>query len=133
MSQHDSRRILAMAAVLPLAAIGFAAGPTFRPDVVVKGSSLAGWHTLGQANWKLDNGVLTGSAKPGSDGGWLVLDKSFQDVGFFASFRCTAGCKTGILLRAEKTPEEKGIPMGYLLEKIRNANCYGYKARRRRL
>ncbi len=99
-----------MAAVLPLAAIGFAAGPTFRPDVVVKGSSLAGWHTLGQANWKLDNGVLTGSAKPGSDGGWLVLDKSFQDVGFFASFRCTAGCKTGILLRAEKTPEGmKGI------------------------
>jgi Domain of Unknown Function (DUF1080)/FG-GAP-like repeat len=109
-SQCDSRRILAIAAVLSLAAIGFAAGPTFRPDVVVRGSSLAGWHTLGQASWKLDNGVLTGSANPGSDGGWLVLDKSFQDVGFFASFRCPAGCKTGILLRAEKTPEGmKGI------------------------
>ena len=104
------RRILALAAVLPLSPIAFASGPTFRPDVVLKGSSLAGWHVLGQADWKLTNGLLTGSAKPGAGGGWLVLDKSFQDVGFFASFRCPAGCQTGILLRAEKTPEGmKGI------------------------
>ena len=96
--------------VLLLSSSAFAAGPTFRPDVVVKGSSLAGWHVLGEAEWKLQNGVLTGSAKPGSNGGWLVLNKSFQDVGFFASFRCAPGCKTGVLMRAEKTSEGmKGI------------------------
>jgi hypothetical protein len=96
--------------VLLFSSPAFAAGPTFRPDVVVKGSSLAGWHVLGEAEWKLQNGVLTGSAKPGGNGGWLILNKSFQDVGFFASFQCAPGCKTGILLRAEKTSEGlKGV------------------------
>ena len=33
-----------------------------------------------------------------------MLDKSFQDVEFGADFKCTGGCKTGVLLRAEKTP-----------------------------
>jgi hypothetical protein len=95
---------------LALSCLTFGAGPTFRPDAVVKGSSLAGWRMLGQANWKLTNGVLVASAKPGSDGGWLVLDKSFQDVGFYATFRCPAGAKTGVLFRAERTPEGmKGI------------------------
>ena len=39
-----------------------------------------------------------------------MLDKSYQDVNFFASFRCGGDCKTGVLLRAEKTPQGyKGI------------------------
>jgi hypothetical protein len=85
-------------------------GPTFRPDIHFQGSTLTGWHTLGDADWKAVNGEITGTPKqPG--GGWLVLDRSFQDVGFFASVRCTAGCKTGVLLRAEKTADGgmKGI------------------------
>ncbi len=54
--------------------------------------------------------MLIGTAKPGGHGGWLVLDRSFQDVGFFASFKCPAGCQAGVLLRAEKTPQGmKGI------------------------
>jgi hypothetical protein len=36
-------------------------------------------------------------------GGWLVLNKSFEDVGFYANIHCAGGCRTGILLRAEKT------------------------------
>ena len=32
-----------------------------------------------------------------------MLDKSFQDVQFGADFKCADGCKTGVLLRAEKT------------------------------
>ena len=44
-------------------------------------------------------------------GGWLVADRSYQDVAFFASFRCAEGCATGVLLRAEKTADGglKGI------------------------
>jgi hypothetical protein len=39
-----------------------------------------------------------------------MLDTSLQDVGVFATFRCTGGCKTGVLLRAEKTGDGiKGI------------------------
>jgi hypothetical protein len=92
------------AALVVAAAAGPAetAGPSFRPDVTFKGSALAGWHTLGAATWRAENGEIVATPKqPG--GGWLVLDKSLQDVGFYASFLCAAGCKTGVLLRADKT------------------------------
>src|SRR5215472_5996438 len=77
-------------------------GPTFRADVIFQGSSLSGWHTLGNADWKGQNGEIIGTPKDAS-GGWLVLDRSFQDVGFYSNVLCTGGCKTGLLLRAEKT------------------------------
>ena len=32
-----------------------------------------------------------------------MLDSSYQDIGFFASFRCAGNCRTGVLLRAQKT------------------------------
>ncbi len=81
-----------------------AASPnTFAPDWTFKGSALTGLKTLGQADWKAENGELIGTPKAAA-GGWLVLDKSLQDVAFFASFRCAAGCKTGVLLRAQQTP-----------------------------
>ena len=49
------------------------------------------------------DGELVGTPKS-ADGGWLVLDKSFQDVEFGADFKCVGDCRTGVLLRAEKTP-----------------------------
>jgi hypothetical protein len=99
----------ATAATLFLAPL-FGVGPSFKPDATVEGSSLNGWHVLGQAEWKMQNGEITGTAKPGGRGGWLLLDHSYQDVAFNASFRCTEACKTGVLLRAEKTPQGmKGI------------------------
>src|SRR6185436_18230245 len=76
---------------------------TFVPDWTFKGSTLAGWKVLGQADWRAVDGELIGTPKA-PEGGWLVLDKSFQDVQIGADFRCTGGCKTGVLLRAEKTP-----------------------------
>src|SRR4051812_7543164 len=76
---------------------------TFIPDFTFKGSTLAGWHALGAADWKAVDGELIGTPKS-PEGGWLILDKSFQDVEFGADFKCVGGCKTGVLLRAEKTP-----------------------------
>src|SRR5438128_5689485 len=76
---------------------------TFIPDWTFKGSTLAGWHVLGAADWKAIDGELVGTPKS-ADGGWLVLDKSFQDVEFGADFKCVGACRTGVLLRAEKTP-----------------------------
>src|SRR5436190_942268 len=82
-------------------AITSASGPSFRPTTTFKGSSLAGWHTVGDATWTAADGVITGTpAQPA--GGWLVLDQAFQDVGVFASYRCSAGCQAGILIRADK-------------------------------
>jgi len=80
----------------------WAVGPTFQPDVSFKGSSLTGWHPLGQGAWNARNGEVTGKARDAQKGSWLMLDRSYQDAAFFASFRCGEGCKTGILLRAER-------------------------------
>ena len=82
----------------------YAAGPTFRPDAVFRGSALTGWTPLGQADWRAQNGEIVGTPKqPG--GGWLVLNKSYQDVAVYTNVTCAAGCKAGVLLRAEKTPD----------------------------
>ena len=86
----------------------FAANGNFVPDYVFKGASLTGWHSLGSAAWHAENGEIIG--KPQGTGGWLVLEKSYQDIEVAASFRCADGCKAGVLLRAEKTPDGmKGI------------------------
>lgn len=82
---------------------------TFVPDWTFKGSTLTGWKTLGQAEWRASGGELIGTPKA-PQGGWLVLDRSLQDVEFGADFTCAEGCKTGVLLRAEKTSKGmKGI------------------------
>lgn len=86
------------------------AGLTFIPDSTFKGSSLAEWHTLGEASWRAEAGEIVGTVKPGGSGGWLFLNQSYQDVGFHALFRCTGGCKAGVMIRAEKTADGfKGI------------------------
>jgi hypothetical protein len=102
MSRHW---VSAFIAALALSQITFASGPThFRANPVFNGTSLAGWKPVGQAEWRVEKGEIVGTpTAPG--GGWLVLDTSYQDTGFFASFRCASGCKTGVLLRAAKTPE----------------------------
>jgi hypothetical protein len=81
-----------------------AAGPTFRPDVVFRGSSLTGWRSLGQADWRADNGEIIGTPRQ-PFGGWLMLERAYQDAGLYATVSCPAGCRTGVLLRAEKTAD----------------------------
>src|SRR5437588_8282217 len=101
MSNKFLYRALLIASVIVSA--GYAVNRDFIPDVSFKGSSLAGWHTVGQAAWRGENGEITGVPKD-PNGGWLVLDKGLQDLQFYSDLRCTGPCKTGILLRASKTP-----------------------------
>ena len=56
-----------------------------------------GWHTLGTAEWRPQNGVIAASAKNGS-GGWLVLDRGYEDVILKLTFQCSS-CDAGVLLR----------------------------------
>src|SRR5258708_5774369 len=90
-------------AICAIGSAVFAASQNFLPDAVFKGSSLTGWHKLGQADWRAENGEIIGTPK--ESGGWLVLDKGYQDIAFYASFRCAGACQTGVLLRAEKTAD----------------------------
>ncbi len=102
-------RLGAFLAVAVLVAAAFAsiihgASKNFMPDVVFAGSSLTGWQPIGESAWRAENGEIIGTPK-GTAGGWLLANRSYQDVAVFASFRCAAGCQTGVLLRAERTAD----------------------------
>lgn len=84
--------------------LAFASGPDFRPDITETGKNLNSWHTLGHADWHTENGEIVGTPSA-SGGGWLVFDHSYQDINFYTQYRCTGGCVTGLLMRAEKTPD----------------------------
>jgi hypothetical protein len=95
-------------AVLALTSLVGGASKNFVPDAVFTASTLTGWQMLGQAEWRAEKGEIIGTPKAG---GWLVLDKSYEDVAVSTEFRCAGGCRTGVLLRAEKTADGglKGI------------------------
>ena len=116
-----------IAALMFSGAVIYASGPSFHPDVRVSGKSLDGWHHWGHAEWKAENGEIMG--KPGqSGGGWLVFDKSYQDINFYMQYRCSDGCATGLLMRAEKTPDGgmKGVfvSLGDSTDNMENGNTY---------
>ena len=90
------------------------ANANFVPDWTFKGSALTDWQPIGQTDWRAQNGEIVATPKS-ADGGWLVLNQSFQDVQLAASVRCTGACKPGVLIRAEKTSDGgmKGIFVSY--------------------
>ena len=79
-------KAIAVGMVILVAAFPSAASKNFVPDVTFKGSSLSGWRPIGQADWRAQDGEII--ATPKSAGGWLLLERSYQDVAFYASFRC---------------------------------------------
>ena len=95
--------ISTLAASVVLSAI-IAATHDFVPDFAFRGSSLTGWRPLGHASWHVDNGEITGKPET-QEGGWLVLNRSYQDVELYTEFHCDGECNGGLLLRAEKTSE----------------------------
>src|SRR5258708_20991574 len=99
------KRLLVGSAILigVLTSIIFAATKNFVPDATFQGSSLTGWHSLGQAEWRANDGEIFGTPKSES-GGWLVLDRGHQDVQFVAPLHCTGACKPALLLRAATAP-----------------------------
>ena len=102
--------VAAVFAAAASASIIHGASKNFAPDAVFSGSSLDGWQSIGKVSWRAENGEIVGApTAPG--GGWLLSDRSYEDVAVFTSFRCAAGCRTGMLLRAEKTADGglKGI------------------------
>src|SRR3954452_5685242 len=80
------------------------ANKNFAPDWTFQGSSLGAARVIGNADWRAQNGEIIGTPKT-AEGGWLILDKPLQDVQFAATFRCTGGCRAGVMLRTQSTPE----------------------------
>ena len=78
--------------------------PEFVPDWIFAGSSLADWKPLGSATWKAEKGLVSGTpTRP--DGGWLILNRSFQDTQFFTRVRVVGDADAGLLLRAQETAD----------------------------
>jgi hypothetical protein len=109
-----SRKIAAFATAALTAAVvsvdvGGQSPRTFVPDWTFKGSALTGMQQVGEAKWRAENGEIIGTPTS-PDGGWLLLDKGYQDVQFAASYRCSAGCTAGVMVRSEKgTDGTKGV------------------------
>ena len=80
------------------------ANKNFVPDWTFHGSSLTAYRTLGSAEWRAENGEIVGVPKT-PEGGWLILDRPLQDMQFASTFRCTGGCRTGVMLRVQSTPQ----------------------------
>jgi hypothetical protein len=91
--------------VVAVAALLTAQGPAneFTPDTTFAGSNLSGWTPLGAADWQAQAGEIIGRPRADGQGGWLVLDKSYQDINFFTRFRCTGPCQAGVVFRLQKT------------------------------
>jgi hypothetical protein len=122
-----NQKTFCLAAAL-CAAVGMAVltaqGPAneFRPDTTFSGSSLTGWQPLGGAEWRAQDGEIIGRPRADARGGWLVLDKAYQDVNFFTRFRCTGSCDAGVLFRFQKT--DAGITGVYVALKDGDLKTY---------
>lgn len=79
---------------------------TFLPDWTFKGNELADdWGMLGNVSWNALGGVIQGqSPSGGAMLGWLVSNRSYQDIGFRALFKCEGTAETGLLFRLEQQP-----------------------------
>jgi len=88
-----------------------AANRNFVPDWSFQGSSLGQFRTLGDADWRAENGEIIGVPRSPA-GGWLILGSALQDTQFAADVRCTGGCKAGVMLRTQTT--SKGIQGAYV-------------------
>ena len=95
------RRVAPLAIALSLG-VGLAAQRNFLPDATFNESTLSGWTAIGDAEWRVEDGIILGRAV-GDAGGWLMHTESWQDVQLAGAYRCTGACAAGVLVRAEKT------------------------------
>ena len=98
--------MIATATVGVLTSVGLGGQATgrFVPDWTFKGSTLTGMQQIGQVTWRAENGEIIATPQT-PEGGWLLLDRKYQDLQFALSFRCSGACSAGVMVRSEKTPD----------------------------
>ena len=73
-----------------------AAEPSWGKETpLFNGATLAGWHVIGDSQWRVVGGVLT-NAKAGGN---IVTDSSFDDFKLHVEFRYPKGGNSGVYLR----------------------------------
>lgn len=66
-----------------------------KPIALLNGKDMTGWHTTGDNQWVVENGVI----KSPHSGSNLISDKTFTDFKLHVEFRCPAGSNSGVYLR----------------------------------
>ncbi len=91
--------------------------PGFTP--LFNGKDLSGWH-ISKTNhhgttpdWKVENGVLTGSQNPSGKGGILLTDKRYQNFEVYAEINPDWGCDGGLFLRSSERGEAYQVLLDY--------------------
>jgi len=69
---------------------------------IFTGQDLAGWHAMGQQDWRAEDGILWTEGK----GGWLRSDQRYADFILRLEYRLTKGAVSGLFLRSA----EQGDP-----------------------
>jgi len=64
------------------------------------GKDLTGWKAEGNAEWKVEDGLLVGrQGQPGNKPGDLFTEKSFKDFELICVYKCVWPCNTGVWFR----------------------------------
>ncbi len=79
-------------------------GPAWKP--LMDGSTLDGWHPVGDGEWTVEDGAFVGRANNEKLYGLLVSDKTFKDSTVRFKFKCQTG-DSGFYIRTIIKPPEK--------------------------
>lgn len=97
------------------------AAKTGRWINLFNGKDLSGLRAYGDARWRVEDGILVGSAAPGADkaAGALLAEGAFEDFLVEVEARVNEGGNSGLFLRAAPPPEGRSDPIAYEAQ-IRN-------------
>lgn len=103
--------------IAPAAAEAAAVPPGFTP--IFNGKDLTGWH-VSKTNhhgttpdWKVENGVLTGTQNPPGKGGILLTDRRYRNFELYLEVMPDWGCDGGIFLRSSEAGEAYQVMLDY--------------------
>ena len=108
------RKVVSALALIALGGVVAAAEPVGTP--IFDGKTLAGWKQLGgAADYKVIDGAIVGSSRPGVPNSFLVTEKDYEDFILEFDVRQNVGpTNSGVQFRSRSTPDfENGRVHGY--------------------
>ena len=95
-------RVLPALAVLAAIALNAPVVGRARFEALFNGASLAGWTTVGEAAWKVADGIVTADAGPST---FLVSNRSYRDFELRVEFWVSDDANSGVFIRCTSRTE----------------------------
>jgi hypothetical protein len=87
---------------------------------IFSGKDLSGWH-ISKTNhhgatpdWRVENGVITGTQNPPGKGGILLTDRKYRNFEVSLELNPDFGCDSGLFLRSSEAGEAYQVMLDYL-------------------